>query len=249
MLRTRTRFLISPIPSPIPATTRLRHSLLPRQRSILMATNSTAGNNSDFTTLNTDYLFVSGMGVNAFAGVGGGTGSATGVSLTDVNFSLALVSNHSLIAPITYTALKATGSGGFSGVPGVDIAGSFFVRINRNSLASGITGSNDVIDFNSGGHIAGTAIGVLDFEGEDGARFEVGADSIQLSLFTALFVDAGFSFSQETVDVDVNGNNFFSTSEQDLDDATMLKFSLTINKLFAGIPDANPFDATVGGTG
>ena len=194
----------------------------------------------DALEFSADYLVVSGEGIDAFAGSGGGTGNATGVSLSNVSFSLALVSN----AGVGYTALKAQGSGGFSGVPGVDLSGDFFIRLNRNSL-----GSEDVIDFNAGGEVAGTPLGDIEFEGEDGALFEVGADSIQLALFDVLFVDAGFTFSQETVDVDVNGNGFFSATEHDLNDASMLKFSLTINTLFAGIPDANPFDAVVGGTG
>jgi hypothetical protein len=208
-------------------------------RTFVVASNSTMPTD-DYVEFSADYLVVTGSGVDVFAGSGGGTGAATGVSLSEVDFTLALISN----AGIGYTALMASGSGGFSGVPGVDLSGNFFVRLNRNSL-----GDNDVIDFNEGGLIPGARLGDIDFEGERGALFEVGADRIQLALFDVLFIDAGFTFSQETVDVDVNGNGFFSTTEHDLDDASMLKFSLTINRLFAGIPDSNPFDESVGGTG
>ena len=121
--------------------------------------------------------------------------------------------------------------------------------MNRNSLSQPDPARNNVIDFNAGGDIEGTPLGDLDFEGESGAVLEVGADSIQLELFDVLFVDAGFTFSEATVDVDVNGNGLFSTTEQDLDDATLLKFSLTVNQLFAGIPDEDPFAEPIGGTG
>ena len=153
-------------------------------RSFKVATNSTPGVGDDFTTLTADYFVVSGTGVEAFAGAGGGTGDATGVSLSGLDFALALISDAT--SGITYTSLKGSGSGGFDGVPGVDIAGDFFVKINRNSLEETDIKYNDVIDFNEGGLIAGEALDTIDFEGEDGALFEVGANSIQLALSTLM---------------------------------------------------------------
>ena len=205
-----------------------------------VALNSTGGDATDFTTLTTDYLVVSGSGVEAFAGSGGGSGDATGVSLSNVDFTLALVKD----APnlVSYTALKASGSGGLSGVPGIDVSGDFFVNMNINSRLDTDPAYGDVIDFDSGGTIEGAPLGDIDFAGEGGRLFLVGANSIQLALFDVFYVDAGFTFEQKTVDVDVNGNGFFSTTEQDLDDASMLKFSLTVNQVFVGAPGSgSPF--------
>ena len=158
-----------------------------------VALNSTELDDTDFTTINTDYLVVFGSGVDAFAGAGGGTGDATGVSLSDVDFTLALI-NDGASTPTSYTALKASGSGGLSGVPGVDIAGDFFVNMNINSLPDTDAAYGDVIDFNGDGQIAGTSVGDIDFEGENGRLFLVGANSIQLALFDVFYVDAGFTF-------------------------------------------------------
>ena len=49
---------------------------------------------------------------------------------------------------------------------------------------------------------------------------------------------------RSTVDVDVNGNGFFSTSEGDLDDATFLKFSLTLKSSSSDCPVRTPTTRT-----
>ena len=66
---------------------------------------NTTNDRTDFTPLTTDYFLVTGAGVDAFAGSGGGTSDSTGVSLEQVSFSLAVVKDDA--TGIGYTALVA----------------------------------------------------------------------------------------------------------------------------------------------
>ncbi|HTD64944.1 MAG TPA: hypothetical protein VK846_00235, partial [Candidatus Limnocylindria bacterium] len=204
-------------------------------------------------SLTTSYLLVSATGVNGFAGVNGGTSEAIGFELAEVSFTLALITDASSPANIrSYTALKAeVGDGTFVGVPGLDVSvRNLSISINRTS---DVLNPNRVIDFNAAGTVAGTPLAppggglAIDFLPE-GELLEVGGE-LHLELFGAVFVDAEFALQRQSVDVDVNGNGFFSTTEKDLDDATLLTFELTITNLFAGLPGAdldNPIDGGIG---
>ncbi|HMJ89761.1 MAG TPA: hypothetical protein VK530_08085, partial [Candidatus Acidoferrum sp.] len=199
------------------------------------------------------YLLVSATGVNGFAGVNGGTSEAIGFELSEVSFTLALITEASNAANIrSYTALKAdVGDGGFVGVPGLDVSvRNLSISINRTSDT---LNPNHVVDFNPAGTVAGTPLTpaggglAIDFA-QEGDLLEVGGE-LHLELFEVVFVDAEFALQRQSVDVDVNGNGFFSTTEKDLDDATLLTFELTITNLFAGVPGSdldNPVDGGIG---
>ena len=79
-----------------------------------------------------DLLTVGAAGLDAFAGVNGGTADAVGLSLEDVDFALALAADQA-DPTRTWTALAASaGSAAFAGIPEVTVSGdTLSVEINR----------------------------------------------------------------------------------------------------------------------
>jgi len=60
------------------------------------------------TQVNVDLLTIGASGLDAFAGVNGGTDAAIGLALTDVDLGLALMREQGAAAPRSWTSLKAT---------------------------------------------------------------------------------------------------------------------------------------------
>ncbi len=97
---------------------------------------STKDVNESTNAVSVDQLTIGGSGLTAFAGINGGTSSATGLTLTGVNFALAMLTERDLAPGKTareWTALQATAAGAsFGGVDGLTLAASdMSVQINR----------------------------------------------------------------------------------------------------------------------
>jgi hypothetical protein len=97
------------------------------------------------TLITTDLLTIGGSGIDAFAGLNGGSANAMGLSLQGVDFGLALATERlaNNVPGRSFTTLKATAETvGFVGVDDFDISATdLSVEINR-----GIAGSDGAVD-------------------------------------------------------------------------------------------------------
>ncbi|MBV5304948.1 MAG: hypothetical protein JZU70_12255, partial [Chlorobium sp.] len=90
------------------------------------------GTANSVTTVN--LLTIGGQGVNAFAGLYGGSAAAIGLSLSNVNFALALLSD----ATRRWVSLQATaGSAAFSGIAGLTLGASGLAVTVNHAAADG----------------------------------------------------------------------------------------------------------------
>jgi hypothetical protein len=99
------------------------------------------------TAIQTDLLTIGGSGIDAFAGIQGGTANAMGLQLQGVNFGLALATERlaNQTPGRSFTTLKATaGSVGFVGVDNFELSATeLSVEINRGVAGTG--GAADVV--------------------------------------------------------------------------------------------------------
>ena len=97
------------------------------------------------STIAVDLLTIGGSGIDAFAGINGGTASAMGLSLSDVSFGLALMTEKGT-AKRQFTSLQATaGAVSLVGVKDVTLsAKSLEVQINRGVAGVGTTPAVEV---------------------------------------------------------------------------------------------------------
>ncbi|MDP1579136.1 MAG: hypothetical protein Q8M02_02585, partial [Candidatus Didemnitutus sp.] len=161
---------------------------------------------ADNTDLVADTLTVGGRDLTAFAGVNGpgNSANAIGLTLTGVEFALALFSEKLAVGdtttiPARWLALRATATNvAFVGITGVTLSASDLeVGINRQ-LDLGIGQSANVIDF------ATTTVAVrtsattslsLNFAGTAG-QFTEARGRLQISLFGFLQFSGGLAFSR-----------------------------------------------------
>jgi hypothetical protein len=202
-----------------------------------------------------DMLTIGASGVDAFVGINGpaDNAGAIGLSLQNVDFALALLSVNEPTMPLdlrTFTALSASvGGAGIVGIEDLDLSVSnLTLAINQGSGTLDGSPSTDVVEFDATPVVV--SIGpsdsiTFDFDGAQGPLLEAAGD-INLNLFEVVTVDASFALRKQTADVDVNGNGVFSTSEGDLDDASLLTFGLSVTDFFAGIPGGVGFSLASG---
>ena len=130
---------------------------------------------SDSEVISVDMLSVGASDVTAFAGLNGGKSNAIGLSLSQLSFALALMSDKSNSAR-KFTALQATaGSVGFIGVDGITISSDTVeVKINQSN-------TNDVVDFATSplDIVVGTGTTItLDMDGSVGKYLEADRKSV-----------------------------------------------------------------------
>ncbi|MEJ2310307.1 MAG: hypothetical protein P8Z78_13455 [Gammaproteobacteria bacterium] len=152
---------------------------------------------TDFT--NIDYKLLSGVGVDAFVGNGPATEpGATGLSLTDIDFSLLLFTDEA--TSTSYTALKTSGgSASLVGFPDLTL-GAWSVNVEINQTSDSLN-PDKVLDFNDGSadSIAGIPVTpatgpVIDFEGENGSLLNVSGSAV-IDAFGVLIAKGSFSIS------------------------------------------------------
>ncbi|MEI7785530.1 MAG: hypothetical protein WCK08_14170, partial [Betaproteobacteria bacterium] len=161
------------------------------------------------TLLQADVLTVGGSGLDAFAGINGGTEQRMGLALKDVDFGLALITERlpagSTATARSFTSLKATaGELAFVGVEGVQASASdLMVEINRGIPGTGAA-SDLVVDY-SGVQLEvmagsrGQTV-VLDTDGSLGELARA-AGNVKLDLFgfVSLSGELAFESSQRSV--------------------------------------------------
>jgi hypothetical protein len=186
------------------------------------------------------YTLISGVDLSGFVGINGpwvdavATPNAFGLSLSDVDFTLLLLSHDG----VDYTALKANGdSAGFVGTSAFVVEVSAFnVELN---LTSDDANPGRVLDFNDGtdDSVAGIAVvpllvgaTSLDSEGEDGALRRV-AGSAAIDVFGALVAVGAVEIQLGTLTIDDGGIVPFS--------ADALSLSVNSASLFVGVGPVN----------
>ncbi|MCD6137516.1 MAG: LEPR-XLL domain-containing protein, partial [Deltaproteobacteria bacterium] len=162
---------------------------------------------SDGTTADVELLTIGASNVDAFAGVNGpaSSGGAIGLSLTGVDFALALIAPE-IIDPATQTdlrtwsAVKATvGGASFIGMEGFTVAVSnFYVAINQGGGTTNGVANATVVDFGGSPLTISTGGGNsidLDFDGSDGSLLQANG-TVSLDVFGFVTLDGSMAFKK-----------------------------------------------------
>ncbi|MEN9775556.1 MAG: hypothetical protein RL322_2626, partial [Pseudomonadota bacterium] len=177
------------------------------------------------TRIDARLLTIGGTGIDAFAGINGGTSDAMGLSLTGVDFGLALISElpeTQGATPREFTTLKANAAGvSLVGIEGLEAQASRLqVEINRG--IPGLNGQPDtVIDYSAQQLevLAGPDKTVtLDVSGTLGEMTRAAGD-LTLDLFGFAQVEGSFAFQQSTAEVTLARANPNATAERVIVDA------------------------------
>ncbi|MEN6436575.1 MAG: hypothetical protein ABFD58_12260, partial [Anaerolineaceae bacterium] len=133
----------------------------------------------------------SGNGLNAFAGINGGTANATGLSLSNVNFGVVIMKETSG-SYRKWVALKATADNvAFIGFSDIEVSGSgLTVVINTK------TSDDSVVDF-SGIHNMTAGSITLDMDGADGQLIQV-SGTVTISILDFLSLSGTFTFEKKS---------------------------------------------------
>ncbi|PIY56564.1 MAG: hypothetical protein COZ00_03575, partial [Zetaproteobacteria bacterium CG_4_10_14_0_8_um_filter_49_80] len=150
---------------------------------------------SDGSQINTDLLTIGTSGVTAFAGLNGGTADQVGVSLSGVNFALAMVADQADSAR-KWVSLQATAAGAaFAGISGLTLsATSISVEINRAD-AAGL-----VVDYAAMPLVVNTGPGstiTLNMDGVNGPLIRA-SGNLNINLFNFFALSGGFAFEKTT---------------------------------------------------
>ena len=187
----------------------------------------------DNTDVNVDLLTIGGNNVSAFAGLNGGTLQALGLSLTGVEFALALLSEKTG-AHRQWVSLQATADDvSFVGIDGITVSvDTLSIEINRddddslvNYAAQSltvITGPSTDLTFN--------------MDGEDGELLRA-SGNLTLELFNFFYVNGGFAIekSSETVKVYKDDGNLLTTDDNTNVDVDLLTIGGYNVSAFAGM--------------
>ena len=189
------------------------------------ATDTTAA-----SAISVNLLTIGGSGIDAFAGINGGTSDALGLALQDVSFGLALMSERpttpaqgGTAAPVRkFTSLQASaGSVALVGIDGVTLsANSLNVQINRG--IAGVGAAKDVVvdyaarqlDVTTG---PDTYIS-LEMDGSLGELTRA-RGNLELNLFNFFSVSGDFAFDKYDTEVklsDADGNTVDDAVQVDL---------------------------------
>ncbi|MBV5341721.1 MAG: LEPR-XLL domain-containing protein, partial [Deltaproteobacteria bacterium] len=185
------------------------------------------------TDVAVDVLTLGGAGINAFAGMNGGSADALGLNLTGTDFALLFASDKA-DKNRSWTSLKASAeSVSFTGIEGITVAGSdLSVQINRAA-----TTDSSLLDFVS---LAGAKYDVtvgptetvsFDFAAASGA-LTTASGNLDLNLFNFFSVNGSFAFEK-------------SIKTVTLSDATTVETDM----LTIGASDVNAFAGLNGGSG
>ncbi|WP_295538365.1 calcium-binding protein, partial [uncultured Pseudacidovorax sp.] len=189
---------------------------------------------SDSTTANVDLLTLGASGVDAFAGLNGGTANQMGLKLSNVTFGLALMHEHG--GTRSWTSLQAT-AGGAAIVGAGDLtvsASNIAVAINQSGSSTSVANAT-VVDYAAGATQLAIATGgsstlALDMKGSDGALMKASA---QLVVDLYGFVQVSGDFAIQT-----------STATVQLADASRVN----VNLLTIGASNVHAFAGVNGGT-
>ncbi|MHB8107976.1 MAG: beta strand repeat-containing protein, partial [Candidatus Cryosericum sp.] len=193
---------------------------------------------ADGTEVDTNMLTVGGGGLDAFAGLNGGSENALGLSLEEVDFAIALFTSKA-DATRKWTALHATANTiELVGIDGL-VASSTSLEVNINQAGAGY----DVIDFAASSLEVLTGPGTsltIDIDGSMGTLIEASGE-ISLDVYGFVLAQGAFKVVKRNVDVDVNGDGYRDPTDlanagsPDLNDAEMLAFAFTGVDLFVGV--------------
>ncbi|MBN2047523.1 MAG: DUF3737 family protein, partial [Anaerolineaceae bacterium] len=183
---------------------------------------------SDATAVDVDLLTIGASGVNAFAGLNGGSADAMGLSLSGVEFGLALIVDQSAASRKWLSLQAAADSFSVLGIPDVTVGGTT-LSVTVNRAASDAT----VIDYNAQSLVISTGPSTsitLDMAGSAGAMAEA-SGNLSLTVADFFTVDGGFAFVRKSEQVTLDSGEIV---EADL--------------LAVGAANVNAFAGTNGGT-
>ena len=175
----------------------------------------------------TQILTIGGTGVNAFVGINGGTGNATGLELNGVSLGLAMFSYGSK----TYWGLDSTATtAALVGLPSALTfsASSLTVQVNQSTDTTGPGGAMVVADFSA---LTVATVALTDLTTSNGAMEEFGG-TVTLGLGSFVTLTGSVAVEAESVpsgEVTLSGGT---------PDSTMLTIGGTGLKVFAGLDGA-----------
>ncbi|MCJ8346496.1 hypothetical protein MJH12_13210, partial [bacterium] len=153
---------------------------------------------SDGSTSDVNMVTLGGSGVNAFAGINGGSADAIGLNLTGVNLGIAIATSKQDSSEKWVTLKADASSVAFVGVDKLTIeATAVSVEVNLKSK------SGKVIDYKTSSFDVSTSSDStikLDLDGQKGQMVQVGGH-VTLNVFDFFTVDGDFTFSKTTQDV------------------------------------------------
>ena len=178
---------------------------------------------SDATEIDADLLTIGASDVSAFVGLNGGTANALGLTLSDVDFALALIAEQGDTGQWT-TLYASAGSAWFTGVDGL-VLDAALLEVSINQAQTGTV----VVDYGAALLEIGVAPAqtlTFDMDGAAGEILEA-SGSIRLELFNFFSIQGSFGFQKFTDTVTLSGG-----SEIQVDVLTM---GAEITTAFAGL--------------
>jgi hypothetical protein len=182
--------------------------------TIAIETQKETFNLNDGSSIETQILTIGASNdLDAFVGIGGpgDQPGAIGLSITDVNFALALIKPIDTQDDRSWTALKAdVGNASFIGVDNLTLSvSSVIVEINQGSE------ENSVIDFATTPFDVNTGAGnsvYFDFDGEKGPSIKAEGD-VEINIFNFFYVKGTIAFETYTETITLSDG---STIEADM---------------------------------
>ncbi|MDP1573114.1 MAG: hypothetical protein Q8M04_02640, partial [Pseudomonadota bacterium] len=191
---------------------------------------ATAGVDESATPVEVDLLSIGASGVNAFAGLNGGTAGAIGLQLLGVEFALALVSEKN-VAARKWTSLQATAdSVALIGIDGLTMAGEDLGLAINQAAADG-----SLIDYAAQNLVIATGPGstlALDLDGGDGELLRA-SGHLSLDAFGFFQVEGDFALEKKTASVTLNDAS--DTSAASVVDVDLLTVGASGLTAFAGL--------------
>ncbi|MDZ4384364.1 MAG: hypothetical protein U0940_02655, partial [Nitrospirota bacterium] len=164
-----------------------------------------------------DLLTIGGSGINAFAGLNGGSVDALGLALSDTDFALVMAGDK-LDTARKWTSLKATsGSVGFVGIDGLTVsADTLTVEVNRAGADK--EGHLSVIDYKAQGLEVKTGpetTMTVDIDGKEGELIRA-TGNVYLNMFNFFAVEGSFGFEKKTETLKVVETKGTATTTDDV---------------------------------
>jgi len=153
---------------------------------------------SDGATADVDLLTIGATGVDAFAGLNGGTADALGLTLEGTNFALAMLTDQTDTTRKWLSLEAEVGSVAFVGIEGLTVSGdTISVQINQTAT------DGTVVDYASQNLVVTTGPDASLTLTMDGAKGELirASGNLDLRVFGFFSVQGGFAFEKSTATV------------------------------------------------
>jgi len=158
----------------------------------------------DGSKVKTDMLTLGGTGVDAFAGLNGGSADALGLSLSAVDFTVVLLADQADTARKWTTVFAAAESVAFQGSSDITLSGE-----NLSVMLNLAASDNSVVDYLA--QPLDVAVGAgqtltINFDGGQGQLIKVAGD-FKLNVYNFFYIEGGLAFEKYTTQVILTDGN------------------------------------------